>query len=86
MQRLYLGAYGAKSLKPLHIWANTASVGQLARSMAAAQSRLKDQTKQVNARVYYDAQGRKRCHGTDQLKSTQSVPEVCILNAMDSNM
>ena len=43
MQTLYLGAYGAASMKPLKVWANTALVGHLGVTMADARERLPEE-------------------------------------------
>ena len=43
VQTLYLGAYGAASVKPLKVWANTALVGHLGVTMAEARDRLPEE-------------------------------------------
>ena len=43
MQTLYLGAYGAASMKPLKVWAITALVGHLGVTMAEARERLPEE-------------------------------------------
>lgn len=69
-----MGAFGGSSVKPTHLWGTAPYLGELARTCSAPE-RLQLRLAGVQTTLRStDAQGRRRCQGTADLKGTQAYP------------
>lgn len=70
-QLSYLGMFGAPTAKPVYLWSNSDSVHDLGTKLD--KSLMCDGTGAALARKYVDANGKRRCVGTAQLKESQRM-------------
>ena len=68
-QLSYLGMFGAPSAKPVYLWSNSDAVSHLGAKLN--KSGMEDCPREALARKYVDANGKRRCVGTDMLKTSQ---------------
>ena len=72
---LDMGAYGGSSVKPTHLWGTAPYLQDLARRCNAADRARLEAEGVKTTRRWTDADGRKCCQGTGDLKGTQAYPE-----------
>jgi len=65
----YLGMFGAPTAKPVYLWSNSEFVHDL--GVKLDRSQMESAKGEVLARKYVDANGKRRCVGTSQLKESQ---------------
>ena len=72
-QSFYLGHYGHYMPKHSTTWSNSAVIRTLARGRWDKLAKQSSKSAASGVVTYKDKKGRKRCHGTPQLKRSQSL-------------